>query len=236
MQYELGNSGIVREVLGRRRRIPWTAILHYELKGDGVLLLPDIVARLCCPSAGSTSTGGVRKKGITTCTTRGLRAGVGAAIMRRCSGLNSTQVPRANVDLLLRWLALLVAAVAHGQDGGPKPILVLDAGGHVVEAGQVLFTRDGQGLISVSHDKSIRRWDCESGDCLRTLRLPIGSGLEGELNHAALAPDGTKLAVVGWGWRNAAGQMYFPVFLIDLIRNRVERVFAGHTATLWNVA
>jgi hypothetical protein len=44
VRYELGSGGIVRVVLGRRLRIPWTAIPRYELREDGVLLLPDAVA------------------------------------------------------------------------------------------------------------------------------------------------------------------------------------------------
>jgi hypothetical protein len=44
VRYEIGSGGIVQRVWRWRRRIPWTAILRYEVKGDGVLLLPDAAA------------------------------------------------------------------------------------------------------------------------------------------------------------------------------------------------
>jgi hypothetical protein len=43
VRYELSGSGIVQSLFGWRRRIPWTAILQFELDEQGVLLLPDAV-------------------------------------------------------------------------------------------------------------------------------------------------------------------------------------------------
>ena len=37
----VGASGVTQTVLGRRQRIPWTAIRHYEIGQHGVLMLPD---------------------------------------------------------------------------------------------------------------------------------------------------------------------------------------------------
>ncbi len=39
--YEIGVSGVTQIVLGRRRRIPWPAIRGYDVRGHGVLLVPD---------------------------------------------------------------------------------------------------------------------------------------------------------------------------------------------------
>jgi hypothetical protein len=41
MWVEIGPSGVTRQALGRRHRIPWTAIMHYEVCLYGVLMLPD---------------------------------------------------------------------------------------------------------------------------------------------------------------------------------------------------
>jgi len=41
VRYQLGSGGVVRSVLGWRRRIPWTAIRGHELRSDGVLLFGD---------------------------------------------------------------------------------------------------------------------------------------------------------------------------------------------------
>jgi len=59
------------------------------------------------------------------------------------------------------------------------PRLALDAGGHTAMGRNVLFTPDGQELISVSEDKTIRVWDVSSGEPLRVLRPPGGDGHQG---------------------------------------------------------
>jgi hypothetical protein len=42
VRYEIGGGGITQVLFGRwRRRIPWTAILQFQVLTDGVLLLPD---------------------------------------------------------------------------------------------------------------------------------------------------------------------------------------------------
>jgi hypothetical protein len=39
----IGPSGVDQTILGRRNRIPWLSIRHYEVGRHGVLLLPDAV-------------------------------------------------------------------------------------------------------------------------------------------------------------------------------------------------
>jgi hypothetical protein len=40
--YEIGPGGVAQCVLGRRRRIPWPAIRGWQVRGTGVLLVPDV--------------------------------------------------------------------------------------------------------------------------------------------------------------------------------------------------
>jgi hypothetical protein len=44
VRYQLGSGGVVQSVLGWRRRIAWSAIRHYEVRTDGVVLSPDVAA------------------------------------------------------------------------------------------------------------------------------------------------------------------------------------------------
>src|SRR5579883_934470 len=90
-------------------------------------------------------------------------------------------------------LACCLPAVAQEQH--QKPILVLNAGGHTAAAFRVLFTPDGQQLISHSpQDKTIRLWDVKTGEALGVFRLPLGPGTEGCIHDIALSPDGRLLA------------------------------------------
>ena len=98
---------------------------------------------------------------------------------------------------VLFLLCLLLAGgftPARAQD---TPRLVIDTGGHKAKIADVLFTPDGQRLVSVSEDKTIRIWEVASGEPVRTLRGEMGEGREGKLYAGALSPDGRWLAVGG---------------------------------------
>src|SRR5688572_2096275 len=99
---------------------------------------------------------------------------------------------------LLLGLVFSAPAPAQPQAKQVKPTLVLDAGGHTGQVRQVLFTPDGNTLVTVAEDKTIRTWDVATGEPLRVLRPPIGPGLFGTLYTAALSRDGKRLAVGGF--------------------------------------
>lgn len=79
-----------------------------------------------------------------------------------------------------------------------EPLLVIDPQGHSAMIKDVMFTPGGRTLISVSDDKTIRLWDVETGDLIKTIRGQIGDGPEGKLFAGALAPDGKMLVVGGY--------------------------------------
>ena len=106
-----------------------------------------------------------------------------------------------------------------------SPTLVLDAGGHTAAVNRVVWTRDGDSLISVSNDKTIRLWDVANGESVRVLRLPIGPGPSGMLNAAAISPDGAFLAVAGY---EKEGQDH-GIFLIGLPSGKLRHVLRGHS-------
>ncbi len=104
----------------------------------------------------------------------------------------------------------------------PQPLVVLDAGGHTSRVSSMVFTPDGQQLITVSHDKTIRVWDVNTGEPVRVLRTPSGMGVMGEHFGVALSPDGKTLTVGG----------NLGAFLIDLPSGRMVHFLVGHANTV----
>jgi WD40 repeat protein len=131
--------------------------------------------------------------------------------------------------LLFVALALSAPAAVGGQD---RPILVLNADGHTDGITAVLFTPDGKRLISASRDKTVRIWDVAGGELLRVLRPAVGPGPIGTLSAAALAPDGKTLLVCARGARENA----YPIYVINLDTERIERVLDGHEKVVTGLA
>jgi WD40 repeat protein len=128
-------------------------------------------------------------------------------------------MPAAALFILLTF----TWAFARKQD----PILVIDPQGHSAMIHDVLFAPDGETLISLSMDKTIRFWDVPSGDLVKTLRAQIGEAHEGTFHAGALSPDGQFLAVAGWPYGD--GDYGIPVFLFDLNTDTLVGLLKGHT-------
>lgn len=135
----------------------------------------------------------------------------------------------------MRAILLIVCCGTSVALAAEKPILVLDAGGHTAYARKTLFSQDEKELISVSWDKTIRVWDAASGAPLRVLRLPIGVAREGQLFASALNPDGTTLAVAGYGFGPEEDRQP-PIYIVSLSTGQIERLLTGHENSILNLA
>jgi WD40 repeat protein len=134
----------------------------------------------------------------------------------------------------LRWLLICLTTFSMARAGErPKPILVLDSGGHTASLKKVICTPDGKQLITVSHDKTVRVWDVDNGQSVRIIRPHIGPGREGLLDSGAISPDGRILAL-SWveGVQGRAGLIH----LVDFSRGRAIGVLKGHTDTVGSMA
>ncbi len=110
-----------------------------------------------------------------------------------------------------------------------EPILIIDPHGHSSTISELMFTPDGQTLVSVSLDKTIRLWDVATGDLIKTLRGHIGEGYEGALMAAALSPDGNILAVGGFlGPQGGEPELIGHIRLFNLKSGEQIGVLAGH--------
>ena len=131
---------------------------------------------------------------------------------------------------MLGFPAFTPTACAADADAS-TPELVIDSGGHKAAIDDVMFTPDGKRLISVSNDKTIRIWDVERGELLRTLRGQMGEGHEGKLYAGALSPDGNLLAVGGWFSGN-----FIRLMDLHAPQDAPLRLFKGHTNVVLSLA
>src|SRR5262249_54522058 len=107
--------------------------------------------------------------------------------------------PAAPVGLIVEAVTPAPGSLPRHWDAPAegKPTLVLEAEGHTAAVTKALLRDGGRQAITVSLDKTVRIWDAETGDLLRTYWLPRGPGERGQLEAAALSADETILAVAG---------------------------------------
>ena len=74
--------------------------------------------------------------------------------------------------------------------------LVRTLRGHTAWIGRIAWSPDGQILASPSGDKTIRLWDVETGECMRTLKGTV-KGHQNEVNCLAFDPSGCTFASGG---------------------------------------
>jgi len=98
--------------------------------------------------------------------------------------------------------------------GDETPVLRLETGGPRSYISGLAFGPDGQQLYAVGWDKAVQVWNRNQDGQYHfnpgaALRVPVGPGLAGGLNHLAQSADGKWLAVAGQGYaRDTAGQRH----------------------------
>jgi WD40 repeat protein len=110
-----------------------------------------------------------------------------------------------------------------------EPILVIDPQGHSSVIWDLMFTPDGKTLVSVAEDKTIRVWDVETGDLIKTVRGQIDQEYDGKFYAGALSPDGKILAV---GGLLGASDNYGNIRLINLETGEQMALLKGHTSVV----
>ncbi len=106
------------------------------------------------------------------------------------------------------------------------PRIVINPKGHSGKIHNINYTPDGERIISVSEDKSIRVWDAVTGELIKQFYCQIGEGPEGMLYTSAISPDGKYLAVGGYP---VSGLEKNYIVLIDLETEKQFAFAEGHT-------
>lgn len=88
--------------------------------------------------------------------------------------------------------------------------LVLDTPGRVAACDVVLFTPDGQHLLAAGDDKLVRSWAWNGRELVQEepYRWSIYREQRGSIYGLALAPDGQRLAIGGFGLREGSAAVF----------------------------
>src|SRR5215468_9403371 len=133
--------------------------------------------------------------------------------------------------------ALVVLFASPVFAAGPDFALDLDTGGHRAFIKDIVFSADGQYLVSASDDKTIRIWDWESGVTLRTLRGYFGSGNDGKIFAVAISPDGKTIAAGGYFGAGLGDKPpYGDVRLFDFATGRLKAPLHAANLAIYDVA
>lgn len=123
----------------------------------------------------------------------------------------------ASVSVVL--CLIMSAALAQPPD---TPFLLIEAGMHTAAIRRLDADAQSRFLVTASYDKTVRVWSLASGELLKVLRPPIGSGGEGKLYAVAISPDGAAVATAGWTPGNES-----DIYLLDRTSGRMQRRISG---------
>jgi WD40 repeat protein len=136
--------------------------------------------------------------------------------------------PAAIIAVILFLVCGVAKSIAAERDNYH---LMLDTGGHMALIKSVVFTPDGQHLVSASDDKTIRVWSVAEQRTVRIIRTLVGAGRVGALNAIALSPDGKVLAT-GGEFDVARGNSVGDIRLVDFETGALLSVLKGHTSAV----
>ena len=106
------------------------------------------------------------------------------------------------------------------------PQIVIDSKGHSARISNIHYTNEGNQIVSISEDKTIKVWDVESGKMLKKFESQIGDGFEGMFYASALSPDGKLLAVAGYKV-NSEKENY--ILIVDIAKGVQVGTAIGHS-------
>ncbi len=109
---------------------------------------------------------------------------------------------------------------------GAQPRILINSMGHSAKIENLVFTPDGDKIISISEDKTARVWNFSTGEMLKKFETQIGDGSEGSLYSSAISPDGKLFAMSGF---TATPDKQVYIAIIDLVKGTQVATAVGHT-------
>ena len=142
-----------------------------------------------------------------------------------------TRYPPTRWQLAVPTLALVIVTLCLAQsDVAPPPFtgdsrlsydpqLRINTRQHTSRIFAIDVDAEGRYLVTGSSDKTVRVWSLSEMEPLSVLRVPIGTGVEGQIQSLAISPDGDQIAV-GGASKLRSGQ--HVVYVLDRETGRIE--------------
>ena len=92
----------------------------------------------------------------------------------------------------------------------------MDSKAHTDEAYFIALTPDDKHAVTAAFDGTVRLWDVKTGELLQRFYLPKAAPNGARLRALAMAPDGQRVAVTGWGLRRT-------IMVVSLQTGRIEQ-------------
>ncbi|MGL1892827.1 MAG: caspase family protein [Spirochaetaceae bacterium] len=99
-------------------------------------------------------------------------------------------------NLSLIFIFLLISISLYCQEPPSNAILRPNLSMHSSRISRI--DTNGQFIVTASDDKTAKLWDGETGEYIRTFRVPIDQGRVGEIYACAISPDGNTVVVAGY--------------------------------------
>jgi WD40 repeat protein len=131
-----------------------------------------------------------------------------------------------NTFLLLA--SFLLTQIVVGQN---NTFLRINPNGHMGQIRDMVISADKRYVITASFDKTVKKWDLETGRIVMEYRGSIGRGSEGMVYRIALSPDNKYLATMGWFGSHDESENLGDVRLYDYETGKLIKVLRGHEGT-----
>jgi WD40 repeat protein len=103
------------------------------------------------------------------------------------------------------------------------PFLRIETGMHTDVVRRIAIDDAEHYLVTASDDKTARVWDLRTGALLKVLRPPQGDGDDGKLYAVAISPDGSVVAVSGFGF----GMQSRSIYIFDRASGKLAKHIDG---------
>jgi WD40 repeat protein len=122
----------------------------------------------------------------------------------------------------------LICLLTKGQS---TTFLRINPNGHMGQIRDLVISADKRYVITASFDKTVKKWDIETGRIVMEYRSHIGRGSEGMVYKIALSSDNKYIATMGWFGSHDESENLGDVRLFDYHTGKLVRVFKGHEGT-----